>query len=86
MNAKRNSIDINDGSLSSRKFILTIFGLLLITVVTVASAQYPALAAVLPTFIGGILGTLSLYFAGNVVAKNIVGNNIAKLTKTEKEE
>ena len=86
MNTKRHSLDINDGALSSRKFLLTILGLLLITVVTMATIKFPAVAAVLPTFIGGILGVLSLYFAGNVVAKNIVGNNIAKLTNTEKEE
>ena len=85
MNAKRHSLDINDGSLSSRKFLLTILGLLLITVVTMTTVKFPAVAAVLPTFIGGILGVLSLYFAGNVVAKQITGNNIKKLTEHEGE-
>ena len=80
MNAKHNCLDISDGKMSSRKFLLTLLGLALITIVTMMSAIYPALAATMPTFIAGVMGTLSIYFTGNVVAKHIVGNNIAKLT------
>lgn len=80
MNSKHRSFDTSDGKMTSRKFLLTLLSLALITIVTMLTALYPPLAAVMPTFVAGIMGTLSVYFTGNVVAKHITGNNIAKLT------
>ena len=57
----------------SRKFILTIVALMLVTGISTASIWYPGIQAVLPSFIGGILGILSLYFGGNVASKYVNG-------------
>jgi len=86
MNSRKQCCDANDGRMSSRKFLLTLLGLTLITIVTMLTAIYPALAAVMPTFIAGVMGTLSIYFTGNVVTKHIVGNNIAKLIPPNEEQ
>ena len=64
------------GSFAGRKFILTLTGLITLVIVTFASLIYPAMAAVFPTFVGGLLGLLSLYFTGNVINKYIVGKNV----------
>jgi len=55
--------------MKSRKFFLTMFGLCLITLMTLLAGKHVALAALLTTFIGGILGVLGLYFSGNVSQK-----------------
>lgn len=76
------SLDLKDGSYSSRKFILTIFTIILLTTVSLAGIIYPAVVAILPTFVGGLLGILSLYFTGNVVNKYVAGKNLQNLTET----
>lgn len=70
------------GAYGSRKFVLTLVGLALMVVIAMASVFSPAIPAVMPTFTGGILGVLSLYFAGNVTNKLVVGKvmNDAKAT------
>lgn len=63
--------NINDKPFRSRKFFLTVFCILLLTVVCILGIWFPMLPAILPTFVGGILGILSLYFTGNVLQKHI---------------
>ena len=70
------------GLYKSRKFILTLMGLILITLLTILSGWLPVIPTVLPTFVGGMLGILSLYFAGNVGNKYIVGKTLV----SEKED
>lgn len=70
--------DIETGSYDSRKFILTIVGTVLITAFSIVAGFIKALPPILPTFIGGVLGVLSLYFGVNVVNKAIVGNIATK--------
>lgn len=53
----------------SRKYKLTLYGLGLITGFSLLTLNYPALVGLFPTFIGGIIGTLGLYFTGNVSQK-----------------
>lgn len=71
------------GTYKSRKFVLTTIGLVLITVVTIMGTFFPTLPSIMPTFTGGILGVLSLYFTGNVVNKWVVGKT---LTQQENDE
>ena len=75
-------MDPNDSSYSSRKFLLTLIGLILISIFTAGAAKNPSLEGILPTFIGGILGTLSLYFGANIGAKWTIG----KINKDSNEE
>jgi hypothetical protein len=70
------------GAFSSRKFVLTCVALGLVTGVSILGCWFTGLAAVLPTFIGGMLGILSLYFTGNVMNKYIVGKTLQTLTGT----
>lgn len=65
---------VDSGSYDSRKFILTIVGTALITIYSVLGAFIPSMSPILPTFIGGILGVLSLYFGINVANKYVLGN------------
>jgi len=58
----------------SRKFILTLLGLFIISAMTLLGIVFPAILAFMPSFISGIIGVLSLYFIGNVVNKHVVGN------------
>jgi hypothetical protein len=66
------------GTLASRKFILTVSTILLITAVSILAVWFPAIPAVLPTFIGGILGVLSLYMTGNIMNKYVVGKQLTE--------
>lgn len=81
-------LDPNDGSFGSRKFLLTLLGLSIVTIVTVLAVKSPAVAAVLPTFVGGILGVLSLYFTGNIMTKHVIGRHQVNVMgfNTEEEE
>lgn len=78
-----NAFDLKDGSYSSRKFIMAIFAIVILTSLALAGMIYPAVAAILPTFVGGLLGILSLYFTGNVVNKYVTGKNLKNLSETE---
>ena len=69
----------------SRKFILTVISLCLVTLLTFASAWFPVLPTVMPTFTGGILGILSLYFVGNVSNKYVVNKTLQPCTTEEKD-
>ena len=65
-------LDLNDGSYRSRKFFLTLLSFIIIIIMTLLCLKYEPLIGVLPTFIGGILGVLSVYFTGNVAAKFVL--------------
>ena len=73
---------------SSRKFLLTLIGLVLVTIFSLMSIWYMPIAGLLPTFIAGILGVLGLYFGGNVANKFVVGKpetlEVPIISKTEK--
>lgn len=78
---KPKEVDHNDGAYKSRKFVLTLLGLILLTGVSLCALKFPPVVAVLPTFTGGIIGVLSLYFTGNVMAKHVNGSTQAKLIR-----
>lgn len=71
-------------SFKSRKFLLALLALVLVTGVSIGGIWSTALAGVMPSFISGILGVLALYFAGNVsnsyVATKVLGlvDNVPK--------
>lgn len=75
-------LDMNDGSYASRKFVLTIIGLVLVTILAIGGLWYPMVAGIFPTFIGGILGVLSLYFTGNVMSKMVQGKTAVQLQQS----
>lgn len=60
----------------SRKFILSVVCLLLLTVLTVGSIFYPVLVGILPTFVSGVVGILSLYFTGNIANKYVMNKTL----------
>jgi cadmium resistance protein CadD (predicted permease) len=67
-----NLTEIDSGTYDGRKFILTLIGTLIITAYSVVAAFVPAMTGILPTFIGGILGMLGLYFGVNVANKFVM--------------
>jgi len=77
------------GSYKSRKFLLALLALLIITGVSLGGIWSVTLAGVMPSFISGILGVLSLYYAGNIaksyVASKVLGLANTTESKTEKE-
>jgi len=46
---------------------------------TVASQWLPVIVGLYPTFVGGIIGVLSLYLAGNVANKYVVNKTTSTL-------
>ena len=71
----------SNGGYKSRKFNLTVLGLILVTAVALSALKWPAIVAVFPTFVGGILGILSLYFTGNVINRYVVNKRIIEEKK-----
>jgi len=65
--------------LLSRKFLLTLFSLLLISAFSLLSIKYTIIQSLLSIFISGVLGILSLYFGGNITSKWV--NNKFPLTE-----
>ena len=61
---------------TSRKFFLAIVSIVIMTIFAYLGLSSSATVSVLPILIGGILGVLSLYFAGNIVGKKM--NNDGK--------
>ena len=55
--------------LLSRKFLLTLFSLLLVSVFSLLGIKYTIIQSLLSVFISGVLGILSLYFGGNITSK-----------------
>lgn len=70
----------------SRKFVLALIALIVITGVSVASIWFAAVAGILPTFVGGILGVLSVYYGGNVGSKFVVGKVQTEFKRVENEK
>lgn len=63
-------------ALASRKFLLAIISIMLLTLMSYLGISSPAVQGILPSFNSGLLGVLGLYFAGNVVNKHIVGKQV----------
>lgn len=58
-----------EGSYASRKFVMAIIGLVLITTLSVMGIWIKGVLAILPTFVGGVIGIVSVYLTGNVMNK-----------------
>lgn len=61
------------GAFMSRKFILTLFVMLLLTTAFILCGVYPALEPSLSTFNGGLITTLGIYLGINVTHKFTTG-------------
>jgi hypothetical protein len=70
--------DIDTGSYDSRKFLLTLVGTILVTGFAIGAGFLQGWREVLPTFIGGVLGVLGLYFGVNVANKAVIGSIATK--------
>lgn len=77
---KNSRLTLADGAFYSRKFLLTLLGLGLITIVGLVGLGSANIMGIFPTFIGGVLGVLSLYFTGNVVTKHVMGKHLQQPT------
>jgi hypothetical protein len=73
---------IKDGGFKSRKLWLTIFGVETLMVGWFAAGHWKTLAPSYPTFVGGVLGLIGLYFTGNVTTKATLAKTAAKGTAT----
>lgn len=95
MRTKANTTDSfqpESHDLNSRKFLLTIFCVIILIGMALGSALIESLQIVFPTFVGGILGILSLYFTGNVMHRYVsnrtmnVHNTIEHHSSEEEEQ
>jgi hypothetical protein len=74
-------IQLSNGSYSSRKFVLALVCLTVITIVSLLTIYSTAIAPILPSFIGGIIGVLTVYLGGNIANAHIQGKaDFANLT------
>jgi len=70
---------------SSRKFYLSIGALLIIIFLTLIGLWSPTMIGLLPTSIGGILGVLGLYFAGNITAAHVANKYLNSMISKPEE-
>lgn len=66
-----------DGGLKSRKLWLSVFCLVLLTVMVCVGCHFAAVAGMFPEYVGGVLGILTIFTGGNVVARNATAKHLA---------
>lgn len=69
---------LSDNAFKSRKFVLTVFSIVVMLVGWFACAHWAALGAYYQVFVGGVIGALTVYMGGNVVTRNKVVDTVAK--------
>lgn len=65
-----------DGGFKSRKFILTLVSLVLVSLGGLAACKWSVFQPMYSTFVGGILGALGIYFGANVGTKHVTKGSI----------
>lgn len=70
----------------SRKYRLALLGLGVIVFGWIVAGLVPALGPAYGELIAGVLGTLVVYYGGNVANKHIVGNQLVKLEQSKDSE
>ncbi len=70
-----------DGGYRSRKLWVTIFAMLLLAGVAVASGDIPAIVSLYPTLCGSITSLAAIYLGGNTLAQHLL--NKGEKTKEE---
>lgn len=66
-----------DGGLKSRKLWLSVFCLMLLTAMVCVGCHFAAVAGMFPEYVGGVLGVLTIFTGGNVVARNATAKHLA---------
>ena len=79
-------IQLTSGSFCSRKFVLATVCLIAITIVSALSVVCTGVGAILPTFIGGVLGVFVAYLGGNVAASSVQGKAEVAMQKAKSEQ
>lgn len=69
---------LSDGGTKSRKFLLAIFAMLLVSLMLLLSAQWKALDSLYSTFVGGIIGIYAIYAGANQAGKFFVSKTIVE--------
>ncbi len=78
-------VDPKDGGMRSRKLLLTIGSMLLMTACWFLTAKYAALQVTFGEFLGGISGALGLFMVGNAASKHFISKAaIAGVAKPQK--
>lgn len=67
---------------SSRKFVLVIFGILILLTGGIIAVHSPTFAGIYPTFVGGVLGIVGAYITGNV-ANDFLNNKVKATVQVE---
>jgi len=76
-------LDLRDGGFKSRKYLFSVLALFLIFLGGVLAALYPAISAVYPTMVTGLVTVTGVYLTGNAVSKNITTKAILATPATE---
>lgn len=71
---------------SSRKFLLTVIAMIVLTAFTVSGLFFSSTVSLLPIYSGALLGILSLYFGGNIMNKYVVNKTGQIVTPSEIEK
>jgi hypothetical protein len=78
-------LDKTDGGWKSRKLLFSVFVVFLSFVGWILGGIWPVLQVNYISMLGALTGTLTLFIGGNLGAKHVVGNNIAKLAPVPEE-
>lgn len=68
---------LSDGGLKSRKLWMSVLALVLITAMVCVGCHYGAVTGMFPEYVGGVLGVLTIFTGGNVVARNATTKHLA---------
>jgi hypothetical protein len=74
------------GSYASRKFVMAILCLLLVTGVSILSIWSARIPPILPAFVTGITGILVAYLGGNVARAHVQAKHDEEVKKVELKE
>lgn len=74
--------DLEAKNFISRKFIIAICSLALLTILGAFAAKHEGIEGIYPSFVGGILGIISLYYTGNVLQHHSDNKAIVELKPT----
>jgi len=74
---------LSDGGMKSRKLWLVVFTQLLITIMSVVALKFNMLEATFSTLVGGLISLATLYIAGNVGNKHVIGKQIIESKKND---
>ena len=66
---------LKDGGFKSRKLLIVLLGLFLVTTVAILAGKYPGIQVIFPTFCTTVTGLVAIYLGANGALKYVYAKN-----------